>query len=90
VNRRRSGDSARPESRQRGSGRRARRDGIANPRGGAVVVAQRLGGAVNLNLHVHALVLDGVFSCESPFTRPDFHSAPPLDDPEVEQLRTLA
>jgi hypothetical protein len=27
---------------------------------GAVVLAQRFGGALNLNLHLHALVLDGI------------------------------
>ena len=31
------------------------------PKGGAVVHAQRFGSALNLNLHFHALVLDGVF-----------------------------
>jgi Putative transposase/Transposase zinc-binding domain len=33
-------------------------------RGGAVVVIQRFGGALNLNVHFHALVLDGVFAGE--------------------------
>jgi len=41
---------------------RARRDGVADGRGGAVAVIQRFGGALNLNLHVHALVVDGVFA----------------------------
>ena len=39
----------------------AREAGIADPRGGAVVIVQRFGGAVNLNLHFHILALDGVF-----------------------------
>ena len=39
---------------------RARDGGEADGRGGAVAVIQRIGGALNLNLHVHALVLDGV------------------------------
>jgi len=42
--------------------RRARLDEVANGRGGAVAVIQRFGGALNLNVHVHALVLDGVFA----------------------------
>ena len=42
--------------------RRARGDGVPDGRGGAVAVIQRFGGALNLNLHVHALVLDGVFA----------------------------
>ena len=41
---------------------RARDDGVVDGRGGAVAVIQRFGGALNLNLHVHALVLDGVFA----------------------------
>jgi hypothetical protein len=41
---------------------RARRDGVADGRGGAVAIVQRFGGALNLNVHVHALVLDGVFA----------------------------
>ncbi len=39
----------------------AREAGIADPRGGAVVIVQRFGGSVNLNLHFHILALDGVF-----------------------------
>ena len=42
--------------------RRAQGDGVADGRGGAVAVIQRFGGALNLNVHVHALVLDGVFA----------------------------
>jgi hypothetical protein len=36
--------------------------GLPNGRGGGVVVIQRFGGALNLNLHFHALILDGVFA----------------------------
>jgi len=46
-------------------------------RSGAVVVAQRFGSALNLNLHFHALVLDGVYASPDPFTRPVFHPASP-------------
>jgi Transposase zinc-binding domain/Putative transposase len=42
--------------------RRARRDGIVDGRSGAVVIIQRFGGALNLNVDLHALVLDGVFA----------------------------
>jgi hypothetical protein len=41
---------------------RARHNGVATGRSGAVVIIQRFGGALNLNVHVHALVLDGVFT----------------------------
>jgi len=40
----------------------AQRVGVADGRGGAVVVSQRFGGALNLNVHLHALVVDGVFA----------------------------
>lgn len=40
---------------------RARRDGVVDGRSGAVAIVQRFGGALNLNVHLHALVLDGVF-----------------------------
>jgi hypothetical protein len=41
---------------------RARRNGVATGRSGAVVIIQRFGGALNLNVHVHALIMDGVFA----------------------------
>src|SRR6266849_8701521 len=41
---------------------RARDGGVPDGRGGAVAVIQRFGGALNLNVHIHALVLDGVFA----------------------------
>jgi Putative transposase len=41
---------------------RARDEGVEGGRSGAVVVIQRFGGALNLNVHFHALVLDGVFA----------------------------
>jgi hypothetical protein len=44
--------------------RRASHEGVADGRSGAVVVVQRFGGALNLNVHLHALVLDGVFTRE--------------------------
>ena len=44
--------------------RRARGEGIAGGRSGAVTIVQRFGGALNLNVHLHALVLDGVFTVD--------------------------
>jgi hypothetical protein len=41
---------------------RARREGVAKVRSGAVAIIQRFGGALNLNVHIHALVIDGVFA----------------------------
>jgi hypothetical protein len=42
--------------------RRARLQGVRDGRSGGVAILQRFGAALNLNVHVHALVLDGVFS----------------------------
>ena len=42
--------------------RRAQLHDVVDGRGGAVAVLQRFGGALNLNVHIHALVLDGVFA----------------------------
>ena len=41
---------------------RSRRAGVFDGRSGAVVMIQRFGGALNLNVHLHALVIDGVFA----------------------------
>jgi len=62
---------------------RPERTGVVRGRSGAVVVAQRFGSALNLNLHFHALVLDGVYASASPFERPVFHPAEPLTDRDV-------
>ena len=42
--------------------RQAKNRGVMGGRGGAVAVVQRFGAALNLNVHIHALVLDGVFA----------------------------
>jgi hypothetical protein len=67
--------------------RRARREGVADGRGGAVVVVQRFGGALNLHLHLHALVLDGVFTNDDGAVR--FHAVPQLTREEVAQVVAL-
>ena len=41
---------------------RARQHGWPDGHTGSVTVIQRFGGALNLNLHFHTLVLDGVFN----------------------------
>ena len=38
----------------------ARLAGVVDGRGGAVAIVQRFGGAMNLSVHAHALVIDGV------------------------------
>ena len=55
-----------------------------NGRGGAVAIIQRFGAALNLNVHVHALVLDGVYAEEGGIPR--FHEAIPPTDEEMHRL----
>ncbi|MBM3986143.1 MAG: hypothetical protein FJ296_10735, partial [Planctomycetes bacterium] len=70
--------------------RRARAQGVADGRGGAVVVVQRFGGALNLNVHFHALVLDGVYEPSGPGGRPRFHTARRLRRWELEDVLQAA
>ena len=68
---------------------RAGRAGVARGRSGAVVVAQRFGSALNLNLHFHALVLDVVYASPGPLTRPVFRPAEPITDRDVAEVTAL-
>jgi hypothetical protein len=65
--------------------RRARRRGIVDGRSGTVTAIQRFGGGLQLNVHFHTLVIEGVFA-----TAPDgtmrFDPAPPPTDREVARL----
>jgi hypothetical protein len=64
--------------------RRAReQQGVTDGRGGAVVIVQRFGAALNLNVHSHALVVDGVFA-EDGSGGLRFHPAAPPTDEEME------
>jgi hypothetical protein len=62
--------------------RRAGEAGVRNGQGGAVAFVQRFGAALNLNVHVHALVLEGVF-VERPDGAVIFHPVAPPGDDEV-------
>jgi hypothetical protein len=66
--------------------RRARKhSGITKSQCGAVTFVQRFGGAINLNVHFHSLVLDGVYYLDD--TRlVRFHKLAPPSDTEVLQL----
>jgi hypothetical protein len=64
--------------------RRARHAGAHDGRGGAVAIIQRFGAALNLNVHVHALVLDGVYVEQDGSLRFD-EAMPPTDD-EMDRL----
>jgi hypothetical protein len=64
---------------------RARRAGWADGQSGAVTVIQRFGSGLQLNVHSHALFLDGVFTEAADGTL-RFHPAPPPSDVEVARL----
>ena len=59
----------------------ARRAGARDPRAGAVSFVQRFGGALNLNVHFHCVIPDGVFVREEGGVR--FLPLPPPSDEEV-------
>lgn len=67
--------------------RRARRDRLANGRSGRVAIVQRFGGALNLNVHLHALVLDGVFTTDGETVR--FHPVRRLTREDVADVVAL-
>jgi hypothetical protein len=64
---------------------RARERGIAGGRTGSVTFIQRFGSACNLNLHVHAIVLDGVF-VDRGDGQLSFHPAEPPRDVDIARL----
>jgi hypothetical protein len=66
----------------------AKKDGIARRRSGAIMFVQRFG-SMNLNVHFHVLVPDGVFSRANPVGRAAFHGtpAPTSDDLSAIALR---
>ena len=74
---------------QRSLRRRARRRGLpmSRAKGGSVTFVQRFGGALNLNVHFHTLVLDGVYH-EEDDGELRFHTLPPPSPREIEQVLT--
>jgi hypothetical protein len=62
--------------------RRARRRGLRDGHSGCVTVIQRFGGGLNLNVHFHTLVFDGVFT-EGEGGALRFRPLPPPTDEEV-------
>jgi putative transposase len=61
----------------------ARRYGIRDGRSGCVTVIQRFGGGLNLNIHFHTLLFDGVFFAEGEESTLGFWPLPPPTDEEV-------
>lgn len=62
---------------------------MADGRGGAVAVIQRFGGVLNLNVHIHALVFDGVFAKDDAGTLV-FHPEPRVTALDVAEVLTMA
>ena len=58
--------------------------GHGSARWGSVTLVQRSGSSLNLNPHVHVLMLDGVYVDGK--KAPVFVPAPPLSDPDVQQI----
>jgi len=65
---------------------KAREEGVLGGACGAVNRIQRFGSALNLNVHNHALVLDGVFTSSGPLATPDFYPADSVSDEELCEL----
>jgi hypothetical protein len=59
---------------------------IGDPQCGAVTFVQRLGGALNLNVHFHTLALDGAYDTEDGMR---FRPLPPPDDDDVARVTRL-
>ena len=67
----------------------ARRQKLAGTAGGAVTHVQRFGSSMNLNVHFHVMVLDGVYIRDQQ-GRPWFHPLPPPTRDELQQVVRLA
>jgi hypothetical protein len=63
----------------------ARSASLEQPRGGAVAIIQRFGGGLNLNVHIQALVLDGVVARDAAGTV-GFHPARRLTTLDVTEV----
>ena len=68
-------------------GRAERILGFGSSKCGAVTFIQRFGGALNLNLHFHSMVIDGVYAAGDD-GRPRFHRLPAPEDDEILRLTT--
>jgi Putative transposase len=57
--------------------------------GGAVTLIQRFGSAANLNIHLHCLVLDGVYRCDADGAPSFIEASAPTDDALHALLQTI-
>jgi hypothetical protein len=68
--------------------RRARDNGIHNTQCGAVTFIQRFGSALNLNVHFHVIVLDGVYACTEEEEKTRFYPLRPPENADVLKVAT--
>lgn len=59
---------------------------MSNGQTGAVTFIQRFGSALNMNVHFHMLILDGVFYKTEESEKPVFHT---LNAPTAEEIKNL-
>ena len=66
--------------------RRAHQRGLLHPKCGSVTVVQRFGSALNLNVHFHCLVMDGVYAMDPKTRNIGFHRFGKMTTKEVSAL----
>ena len=66
--------------------RLARKQGIRKARCGSVTGVQRFASSLGLNVHLHALVLDGVYAWDDGLGAPVFHAAPSLREADIARV----
>ncbi|HWA78502.1 MAG TPA: transposase [Polyangiaceae bacterium] len=64
----------------------AKRLGIRGAQGGAISFPQRFGGSLNLNVHYHVAIPDGVFTFASQDARGTFQTLPAPDNSDLQDI----
>ena len=66
---------------------KARLAGVSDPLPGAITFIQRAGSALNANVHLHILALEGVYTpSKTTDARPPFHIGPSPDNDDVAKI----
>ena len=66
--------------------RKAKQRGLLHPKCGSVSVVQRFGSALNLNVHFHCLMMDGVYAFDPKTKNIGFHRFGKMTTKDVEDL----